>query len=415
MTISRRMAKEDYDQLPDRIILLRHGESQGNVEENTYAGMPDHQVPLTVRGRCQAREAGRRIRQLVEEATGSQDFKMYFMASPYIRSMQTCEIILGAFEEQQVAGVKQAVQLREQDFGNFQDPERILLDKEDRVKFGRFWYRFPNGESGADVYDRLTIFEDHMSRDMMMGRFRGMNLVLVTHGLTLRVWLMRWFHWTVDEFLEVYNPRNAECVVLEKLPWEDIVTLQNTRYVHVKHMYFMKEDACGEGGVLRGCTPSMVNYLKRIEKVPAMLKAIRSSGAVAHAAAAALPECSTCSLPDDGEELEAASDAAGSISSGATSILAQAAGLRTYHTMDLDATRLPPDTLEFNYDGLSSVDFEGCFEVEPELGNMTSLSALASSDDFWRGGPSGYRGTGSSSSSSSSAGGSNSAAGNSAE
>lgn len=52
--------------------------------------------------------------------------------------------------------------------------------------------RFPNGESGADVYDRLTIFEDHLTRDMFMGRFADTNLVLVTHGLTLRIFLMRW-------------------------------------------------------------------------------------------------------------------------------------------------------------------------------------------------------------------------------
>jgi hypothetical protein len=28
--------------------------------------------------------------------------------------------------------------------------------------------RFPNGESGADVYDRITQFEDHLTRDMLM-------------------------------------------------------------------------------------------------------------------------------------------------------------------------------------------------------------------------------------------------------
>lgn len=29
--------------------------------------------------------------------------------------------------------------------------------------------RFPNGESGADVYDRMTIFEDHLVRDINAG------------------------------------------------------------------------------------------------------------------------------------------------------------------------------------------------------------------------------------------------------
>ena len=45
-----------------------------------------------------------------------------------------------------------------------QDAEGKKREKADRLRFGRFYYRFPDGESGADVYDRLTIFEDHVSQ-----------------------------------------------------------------------------------------------------------------------------------------------------------------------------------------------------------------------------------------------------------
>jgi hypothetical protein len=31
--------------------------------------------------------------------------------------------------------------------------------------------RFPGGESGSDVYNRVSIFEDHLIRDMKAGRF----------------------------------------------------------------------------------------------------------------------------------------------------------------------------------------------------------------------------------------------------
>ena len=61
------------------------------------------------------------------------------------------------------------------------------------------------------MYDRMTIFEDHVIRDINAGRFsNNTSLVLVTHGLALRVFLMRWFHWSVDQFMNVYNPPNAE-------------------------------------------------------------------------------------------------------------------------------------------------------------------------------------------------------------
>lgn len=50
--------------------------------------------------------------------------------------------------------MQEEVQLREQDFGNFQDAALKAAEKSERLKYGRFFYRFPNGESGADVYDR---------------------------------------------------------------------------------------------------------------------------------------------------------------------------------------------------------------------------------------------------------------------
>lgn len=68
-----------------------------------------------------------------------------------------------------MVGACEEVQLREQDFGNFQDPGGKKKELAERLEFGRFFYRFPNGESGADVYDRITIFEDHLVRDINAG------------------------------------------------------------------------------------------------------------------------------------------------------------------------------------------------------------------------------------------------------
>ena len=53
--------------------------------------------------------------------------------------------------------LQEEVQLREQDFGNFQDAALKAAEKSERLKYGRFFYRFPNGESGADVYDRCPL------------------------------------------------------------------------------------------------------------------------------------------------------------------------------------------------------------------------------------------------------------------
>ena len=136
--------------------------------------------------------------------------------------------------------------------GNFQDSATLVRKKTERESYGRFFYRFPNGESGADVYDRLTVFEarqhfciyilsrsflhywrrfltvppvrlqDHLVRDIDAGRFpEGTHLVLVTHGLALRIFLARWFHWTVAETESAWNPPNCVPLVMERIPADE--------------------------------------------------------------------------------------------------------------------------------------------------------------------------------------------------
>jgi len=85
------------------------------------------------------------------------------------RSVETFEGIKAVLGVDNVRGVQEEVQLREQDFGNFQNAEGKHTEKAERLRFGRFFYRFPNGESGADVYDRITIYEDHVRRGLWAG------------------------------------------------------------------------------------------------------------------------------------------------------------------------------------------------------------------------------------------------------
>ena len=214
------------------------------MDETLYCRVPDPEIALTRKGHTQAAEAGRLIRETCErEGT---PYKLFFYTSPYKRTKQTAAGVASAFPADAVMGVREArpacgiiaprrhaahactlgsaqePQLREQDFGNFQDSATVLRKKTERESYGRFFYRFPNGESGADVYDRLTVFEDHLVRDIDAGRFpEGTHLVLVTHGLALRIFLARWFHWTVAETESAWNPPNCVPLVMERAAADD--------------------------------------------------------------------------------------------------------------------------------------------------------------------------------------------------
>lgn len=243
---------KDYRVLPDRIILVRHAESEGNVNKHIYSMVPDRKLPLTELGREQAECTGHVLRKELEK--DGETYNLVFYISPYRRSYQTYQGISKCFSSESIAGVFEEVQLREQDFGNFQDPQGKIKEMKERLEFGRFFYRFPNGESGADVYDRITIFEDHLVRDINAGRFAqgNTNLVLVTHGLALRIILMRWFHWTVDQFLNVYNPGNCEPIILERLVPQSTGV---SSWIHTKMLYRVSPES---GKYLKGATPEML-------------------------------------------------------------------------------------------------------------------------------------------------------------
>jgi hypothetical protein len=145
--------------LPKRIILVRHGESQGNLDMSAYSTTPDYRIPLTPRGVEQARAAGRGILDVVSSSPdGAPDpnWKVYFYVSPYERTRSTLREIGAAFPRHRVIGAREECRVREQDFGNFQVEERMRAVKETRERFGRFFFRFPEGESAADVFDRVA-------------------------------------------------------------------------------------------------------------------------------------------------------------------------------------------------------------------------------------------------------------------
>ena len=89
--------------------------------------------------------------------------------------------------------------------------------RDERDQFGTFFYRVPGGESGADVYDRLSGAMDTIHRDFQKDDFPP-NMIVVSHGLTIRLFLMRWFHWTVEEFEKLRNPKNCQYYILDKMP-----------------------------------------------------------------------------------------------------------------------------------------------------------------------------------------------------
>ncbi|KAM0115477.1 hypothetical protein ACP6JC_008003 [Aspergillus fumigatus] len=213
------------------IILIRHAQSEGNKNREIHQTIPDHRVQLTPEGHRQAREAGSKLRALLRP-----DDTIHFFTSPYRRTRETTEGILESLTSdspspspfpRHTIKVYEEPRLREQDFGNFQpcsaEMERMWLERAD---YGHFFYRIPNGESAADAYDRISGFNESLWRLFGEDDFASV-CVLVTHGLMTRVFLMKWYHWSVEYFEDLRNINHCEFVIMKLNPDNGKYVLQN--------------------------------------------------------------------------------------------------------------------------------------------------------------------------------------------
>lgn len=195
---------------PKRIILIRHGESEANVNRYLFGSVPDYTIELTQKGRQQALEASHRLKKLVG------DESLYFYVSPFWRARSTFECLAAAFPRTQFV-YSEEPRLREQEWGYLRSEDEFDRICRERREYGTFYYRIPGGEAGTDVYDRVNDLLGSLNRDFADPQFPK-NCVLVTHGLTIRLFVMRFFHLTVEEFESMAAPVNCEPVVMELQP-----------------------------------------------------------------------------------------------------------------------------------------------------------------------------------------------------
>lgn len=208
--LEQRKRELKWARLPSRIVMLRHGESEGNVDQSVYSVKGDGHLDLTCRGLRQARDAGARLQALVGKD------RMCAFVSPFERAQQTLlGLYEGGFPEEQVHMLRIDPRIREKEFGNFQSAGTMATKAAEEQIVGRFYYRLPNAESCADVFDRVANFVDcYLSKNSALQGFD--TCLLVTHGLTIRLLLMEMLHWTVNTFESVHNLGNCDYVVLTK-------------------------------------------------------------------------------------------------------------------------------------------------------------------------------------------------------
>lgn len=194
------------------LYLVRHGQSEANVNKNVYREKPDHMIGLTPLGTSQAAEAGQ---YMATQFSGTE--KAILLRSPYQRARDTEDAIAETMRPHIEERVE-LPELAEQQYGLFDGvpPDELATTfPEEYSRFilaqkslGRFWARPPQGEALFDVYQRATTVAHYIR--FAHRRATINNFIIVAHGNWLQCFLMAWCNFPYEWIAKSRVPENCE-------------------------------------------------------------------------------------------------------------------------------------------------------------------------------------------------------------
>jgi 2,3-bisphosphoglycerate-dependent phosphoglycerate mutase len=178
-----------------RLVLLRHGESQWNLE-NRFTGWVD--VPLSPKGIEEAKQAGEKLRGLT--------FHRAF-TSVLTRANETLRLVLEAIGQTTIP-IEKDKALNERMYGDLQGLNKAETAKkygDAQVKVWRRSYdvKPPGGESLKDTAERALPYYEKMIKPCLL---KGETIIIAAHGNSLRALVMELDQLSKAEVLELNIP-----------------------------------------------------------------------------------------------------------------------------------------------------------------------------------------------------------------
>jgi broad specificity phosphatase PhoE len=216
-----------------RILLVRHAESEGNVNERAYVEKGDHKVEITEKGWGQAFALGAFLRDYYQR-TGTQRWPRMYI-SPYMRPKQTMSGAMAGGLSGLFPGdpkVREDLRLMEKHYGAQNVLEFLEGDEQTKWLAGMLRQIYDR-TADVDPYTSRRLFGDS-SKDTMMsvkslidGTLRNdmegipgvqepcEDFILWVHGAVIKDFLMSWFHLPMAARDDVPSPGNCDVVVIE--------------------------------------------------------------------------------------------------------------------------------------------------------------------------------------------------------
>lgn len=205
-----------------RILLVRHGESEGNVDIGAYIEKGDSNVSLTEQGWRQAAGAGAFLKEYYTEK-GESAWPVLFV-SPYQRTRETLSGIVHGMDGCFSCSPRPFAdwRLTEKFFGaasllerpiEGMNPDVVATIKsliEHTYKNDRHSARNFLGDSTKDTQAWVKGFIDGtLRRDIEAGKD---NFLIVAHGAVIQAFIMSFMHIDIRDKDKIGNPHNCDVI-----------------------------------------------------------------------------------------------------------------------------------------------------------------------------------------------------------
>ena len=194
----------------NNLILLRHGQSQWNLE-NRFTGWED--VPLTEQGIAEAKVAG----QLMKKNKVHIDV---IFSSVLQRATKTAELAIKEMNLEQFWSDGQLLMTKDQSLNERDYGDLVGLNKEETAnKYGkeqvRIWRRSydvspPGGESLENVVTRVKPYFINFIEPKIS---EGQNVLIVAHGNSLRATMIQVGLYKAEEISKIEIPTGRPFVI----------------------------------------------------------------------------------------------------------------------------------------------------------------------------------------------------------
>lgn len=197
-----------------KYYLIRHAQSDYNVDKDVRLTTLDWQVNLTNNGIDQSIHLGKWVNRTIPREDNTVNF---MFSSTFNRALQTSKIMMSEISNVNLKYKTDPLIVEQRTplyYGTSEKQSYDILTS--RNGHDMFFSKIYGYESPKYVYDRSILFINKLSYIVDTNKSKNINFYIVSHGFFLKTLTMSICNLSVSEFSKLKNPKHGEVICIDE-------------------------------------------------------------------------------------------------------------------------------------------------------------------------------------------------------